>query len=128
MTSPGPIGEEAARLFEALGEWARTNVRPGAATDMGGQLWQGLAGGIADGSPACQLCPVCQLIAVLRSAKPETFNHLLEASTALTAALRSMMDTEGNHAHRGSHGGSVQRINLDPPANGSGQGRTAAPA
>jgi hypothetical protein len=96
MTTPGPLGEETARLVDALSEWARGHV--------GGEA------SIATGSAECKLCPVCQLLTVMRQARPETFAHLLEASAALTAALRSVVE---GHAHGDTSHGGVQRIDLD---------------
>jgi hypothetical protein len=98
--APGPLADEAARLVEALSDWARGHVGdiPGAVSANVG------------GSPECRLCPFCQAIALLRQARPETFAHLLEASTALTAALRSVVDSSG--AGRHPHSG-VERIDLD---------------
>lgn len=84
----GPLAEEAAKLFEALSGWAEDHV---------------------GGSEECRVCPVCQLIAVLRQTKPETFGHLLEAATALTAAVRSVVPADAG-APRGRQ---VQRIDLD---------------
>jgi hypothetical protein len=105
---PGPVGEEAAKLIEALGEWARGAAAGAAGAHPDDDAGQG---GISDGSPACRLCPLCQLIAVLRQARPETFSHLLDASAALTAALRSAVDhADSESRHRG-----VERIDLDPP-------------
>lgn len=95
MTTPGPVAEEAAKLVEALSEWAR-----GAA---GGEL------PLATGSAECSLCPVCQLLAVLRRTKPETFVHLAEASTSLVAALRTVVEAHGG----GGSADTVQRIDLD---------------
>jgi hypothetical protein len=94
--APGPLAEEAARLVEALGEWAR-----GAMTD-------GAAG--AGHAPECQLCPFCQLLAVARRTQPETFNHLADASASVVAALRTVLEARehGNGRHRG-----VERIDLD---------------
>jgi hypothetical protein len=99
--APGPLAEEAARLVEALSDWARTHT---------GDL-PGAVGAQVGGSAECRLCPVCQMIALMRQARPETFGHLLDASTALTAALRSMVETHS--AHRPQSG--VERINLDDP-------------
>jgi hypothetical protein len=98
-TAPGPLAEEAARLVEALSDWAK-----GQAGDLPGT---------AEPAPECRLCPFCQALALVRQAKPETFAHLLDASAALTAALRSMVET---HAH-GAGAGGVERIVLDdePP-------------
>lgn len=124
----GTVGEEAAKLFEALGAWARgaaagrgapDGERPGAGgwspadlEAMLRQLTDHVNAGVSDGSPACRLCPVCQLIAVLRQTRPETFAHLLDASAALTAALRSVVDASGGGNGRAS---GVQKIDLDPP-------------
>jgi hypothetical protein len=98
--TPGPLADEAARLVDALSDWARGHVGdlPGAVSAHVG------------GSPECKLCPFCQALGLLRQARPETFVHLLEASTALTAALRSIVDGAG--AGRPGAGG-VERIDLD---------------
>jgi hypothetical protein len=90
----GPLSEEATRLVEALSDWARGRLGPSAAS----------VGTAAE----CSLCPICQLLSLVRQAKPETFAHLLDASAALTAALRSVVDTHASHTGNG-----MQRINLD---------------
>jgi hypothetical protein len=91
----GPLSEEATRLVEALSEWARGRIGPSAAS----------VGNAAE----CALCPICQLLSVLRHAKPETFAHLLDASAALTAAMRSIVEV---HASPPGHGG-MERIDID---------------
>ena len=104
--APGPLAEEAARLVEALSDWARTH-----SGDIPGAVGSAVGGSSQFGaSTECRLCPFCQAIALLRQARPETFTHLLEASTAFTAALRSMVETHGQHSR--SHNG-VERIDLD---------------
>jgi hypothetical protein len=96
VTTPtGPLAEEAARLVEALAEWTRDHVGP--------QV-------VATGSAECALCPFCQLIGVLRHTQPETFGHLVDASTSLTLALHSVIDGYGRRAS-GPTG--IQRIDLD---------------
>jgi len=107
MTSPapGPLAEEAARLVEALSDWARTH-----SGDLPGAVGNAVGGATQFGASAeCRLCPVCQAIALLRQTRPETFAHLLDASAALTAALRSVVETHGGH--RPSSG--FERIDLD---------------
>ena len=91
----GPLAEEATRLIEALSEWARGRLGPGA--------------GSVGTSAECALCPFCQMLSLVRQAKPETFAHLLDASAALTAALRSVVDAHPAHP---AHGG-MERIDLD---------------
>ena len=104
-SSPGPLADEAARLVEALADWAREHGAP-AAGDLSAHV---------GGSEECRLCPFCQALALVRSARPETFEHLLDAAAALTAAVRSVAETG-----RRSNGSSVTRIDLDdesePPA------------
>lgn len=93
---PGPLAEEAARLVEAIGEWARGAV---------GEPLQGVGEGAE-----CQICPLCQLLALARRTQPETFGHLVDAATSMMAALRSVVDQHGHHER--SDGG-VQRIDLE---------------
>lgn len=76
-SSNEPLGgpaAEARRLVEALGEWASTRL--GAADEH-----------IATGSPECQVCPVCQLIAALRGDRSEALARLNEAWTAFLGVL-----------------------------------------
>ena len=102
-TAPGPLGEEAARLVEALSEWAR-----GHAGEMP----------IATGSAECRMCPVCQLLTLMRHTRPETFAHLVDATAALAAAARSVVES---HQHGGSERAGVERIDLDDDVGGAGR-------
>lgn len=95
-SAPGPLAEEAARLVEALGDWAR------------GAVGDPLAG-VGDG-PECQVCPVCQVLALVRRTQPETFAHLVDAATSMMAALRSVVDHHDQHGHAD---GGVERITLE---------------
>jgi hypothetical protein len=97
-TAPGPLAEEAARLVEAIGEWARSNV---------GEV------PVAGDAAECQVCPFCQGLALLRRTQPETFGHLADASASLIAALRTVVERHDGPAH--SRGG-VQHIDLDGTA------------
>lgn len=104
-TSPGPLAEEAARLVEAITEWARGTV---------GEV-SFPAGGAG---PECQVCPVCQLLALLRRTQPETFGHLADASASMVAALRSVVE---RHDHGASRGSGVERIDLDDTTRPDGE-------
>jgi hypothetical protein len=97
-TTPGPLAEEAARLVEAIGEWARTSV---------GDV------PVAGDTAECQVCPFCQALALLRRTQPETFGHLADASASLVAALRTVVERPG---HSGRARGGVQHIDLDGTA------------
>ena len=52
---------------------------------------------IANGSASCQVCPVCQTIAFVRSTSPEVREHLTASATALTAAARGLVDAVVAH-------------------------------
>jgi hypothetical protein len=104
VTEPvGPLAEEAARLLEALQAWVRTAAGRGLDTDQ-----------VATGSAECRLCPFCALLSLLRSSRPETFEHLLDASGSLLAAVRSAIEThEQQWADRTR---TVQHIDVTEPA------------
>jgi hypothetical protein len=92
---------------EAITEWARGTVGDVTLPSVGN-------------GPECQICPVCQLLALLRRTQPETFGHLADASASMVAALRSVIDRQ-DHAR---HSGGVERIDLDhnegPPDDAAG--------
>jgi len=104
-TPPGPLAEEAARLVEAITEWARGAVGDVSMPSM-------------SNGPECQICPICQLLALVRRTQPETFGHLADASASMVAALRTVID---RHDHGGRRHSGVERIDLDdrdPAADG----------
>lgn len=103
-SNPGPLAEEAARLVEAIAEWARGAVGDVSMPSMGG-------------GSECQVCPVCQLLALLRNTQPETFGHLADASASMVAALRSVVE---RHDHQGAGKSGVERIDLDDTAGSAG--------
>jgi hypothetical protein len=70
----GSAAEEATRLLTAVQEWARARFD---------------SEHLATGGAECQVCPVCQGIALLRHVKPETAEHLLDAAASFVAAMKS---------------------------------------
>ncbi len=78
----GSAAEEAAHLFAAVQDWARTR---------GAGLLD--SEHLASGGAECSVCPVCQGIAALRQVKPETVEHLLDAAASVVAALRTAVVT-----------------------------------
>lgn len=74
----GTAAEEAARLFAAVEDWARTRAGGCVGPEH-----------LATGAPECTVCPICQGVALLRQVSPETVEHLLDAAASLVAALRS---------------------------------------
>ena len=96
----GSAAEEAARLFAAAEQWLRAR--------SGGHL-----DGLATGAPECSACPVCQGIAAVKQVRPETVEHLLDATASFVAALRS---TVSGHVAPGGPGSArrpdVQHIDV----------------
>ena len=80
----GSAAEEAARLLAAAEEWCA----PARSTGLTA---------LATGAPECSVCPLCQAVSAVRSVKPETVEHLLDAAASLVAALRT---TAAHTAHR----------------------------
>lgn len=85
MTDPhGTIGDEAAKLLDAVQDWARRSF--------------GDSAHIATGAPECTWCPVCQLIAVLRGDRPDISDKVADATASVVAALRAVVDAAANPA------------------------------
>jgi hypothetical protein len=106
---PGPLGEEAARLVDAMSQWL------GAQWARGGHDVP-----LATGSAECRVCPVCQVLSVVRQTRPEVFGHLADATSSFVAAVRTAVDAHAEHgAGQGANGhgangrGGVERIDLD---------------
>lgn len=94
----GTLAEEAARLLEAVQEWAGRAVGDG--VPLSGE------------DPECRVCPVCMMLRAVRGVRPETVEHLVEATGSLAAALRSMVDPGAHHEHPRPQPGPVQRIDI----------------
>jgi hypothetical protein len=97
---PGPLGEEAVRLVEAMSQWLSAQWARGGA-DLP----------LATGSAECRVCPVCQILSAVRHTRPEVFGHLTDATSSLVAALRTAVESHAAHPADGR--GGVERIDLD---------------
>jgi hypothetical protein len=101
----GSVGEEAAKLLAALQDWAKEHVSDYSrtASEFGSSY-------IADGSAACRICPLCQLIAFVRGVNPESLEQLGHAAGSMLDALADLVDA----AHRSDarRGSPVERIDL----------------
>jgi hypothetical protein len=113
------VAEETARFVEALGGWAEGLRAHDGANDAGdgpahgqradreradqeraderqagtphtGRCEHCGASSRAGEAMACQLCPVCQGIALLRTVRPETVERLADLAAALSGALRDI--------------------------------------
>ena len=100
MNNVGSAAEEAAKLFSAMEDWARTRA---------GHLFD--EEHLATGSPECQYCPVCQGIGLLRHVRPEAVEHLLDATASFVAALRTAVATPESEPGR-RPASTVQHIDI----------------
>lgn len=129
----GSVAEEAARLLDALGGWAATAgyaAPPGGTAEASGDQAnepadQGAAPEEHDAghcptcgadrrtgeAVACQLCPVCQGIALLRSVRPETVDRLADLAAAVAQSLREMAE---HRRHSGAGGGDAAPRHTQP--------------
>jgi len=98
----GTVGEEAAKLFGALSDWAKDHM---------GDPLGGLDGHLATGAPECSYCPVCKTVHVLRQTSPEVRAQLTTAATSLLQAAAGLMATAVPDDRARS--GGVEHIDLD---------------
>jgi hypothetical protein len=105
----GGTGEEpsAAPAYGDPPPGARDDSPPGARDDAPGGARGGAGrcehcGGVTGVGRAasCQVCPVCQGIALLRTVRPETVDRLADLAGAVAATLRDV----AAHVRTGSHG------------------------
>jgi hypothetical protein len=93
----GSVGEEAAKLFSALQDWARESAEADHAhTSAGGA--------------ECTWCPVCRAAQLVRQTSPEVKAHLAVAASSLLQAASGLLAAAQppSPPDRG-----VQRIHLD---------------
>jgi hypothetical protein len=112
----GSVGEEAAKLLNALNDWAKesgaSHVQSAASATEGllGSL-RNIDEHVATGSPECRYCPVCQAITLVRSTSPEVRAHLSSAASSLLQAAAGLLATGVPDASPRPTG--VERIDLD---------------
>lgn len=111
----GSVADEAAKLVQALSDWAREHGE-GAGAGIGG-TFAGLAEMARDvdahvAGENCTYCPLCRLIGVVRATSPEVRAHLTSAASSLlqaaAGALATPVPREGG---RGAE--PVHKIDLD---------------
>lgn len=101
----GSVSEEAAKLLAALQGWTKEHV-----TDYSRTAGGLGASHIADGSAACKICPLCQLIAFVRGINPESLEQLTHAAGSMLSALTGLVDAAQRSDSR--RGAPVQKIHL----------------
>ena len=95
----GSFADESARLLSAFREWAAKSHD--AANSAAGERDSGARTGEGHG-PECTYCPICQGLALLRGAKPEVAEHLVEALSSLAAAVTALLPHDSAPADRRS--------------------------
>jgi len=116
----GSVGEEAEKLAAAvqdwLGEWRSGGGGFGGfggfgATARGGDVWAEATATPSDGAE-CRICPICQGLRVLRSTRPEVFEHLSDAAASVAAALRELLGDSVSGGTPRDRPPDVERIDL----------------
>lgn len=140
----GSAAEEAAKLFGALGDWAKERSARDLGADAGsavaGSLAGSLAAGLASlgahaaraaselnrdldahlatGAPECTYCPICRTVHVVREAGPEVRAHLASAAASLMQAAASVLDAAASSGSSRRRSGQVETIDLADGADG----------
>lgn len=113
----GSVGEEAAKLFGALSDWAR---------DHGADVGHGLSGlasqaaaaardvgeHVDTGAEECRWCPVCRTVHAVREASPEVRAHLGVAAAALMQAAAGVLAAAARAGEDRPDRGGVEHIDL----------------
>ena len=123
----GSVGDEAAKLLGALGDWARDHG-PGQGQGEGlGHGWgEAFSEHLANGAPECTWCPVCRTVHVLREASPEVRAHLGVAAASLMQAAAGILASVAADQPR-HRPGPVEHIDLDDPDTGPDTGPDTDP-
>jgi hypothetical protein len=114
----GSVGEEAAKLFGAISDWAR---------DQGSDVGQGLGGlaghaaasvrelneHLSTGSAECTYCPICRAVHTIRETSPEVRTHLVTAASSLLQAAGALLATQTPTDAPPARSSGVERIDLD---------------
>ena len=107
----GSVGDEAAKLFGALADWAKDSST-GWAAQVDGHL--------ATGAAECQYCPICRTVHVLREASPEVRTQLVTAASTFLQAAAGILGSIGAEPGAGERPSPVQRIDLDDDGHDDG--------
>lgn len=112
----GSVGEEAAKLFGALSDWARhqdplADAGSNPDDDPVAEAVKNVGEHVATGREDCRHCPVCQVLQVARRTSPEVRAHLAAAASSLVQAAAGLLATQAQERQQPS---SVEKIDLDP--------------
>lgn len=100
----GSIAEEATRLVGALVDWAKSSN-----FSQAGEVISSLP--IATGSDECAICPVCQVLHIIKGQKPEVYDHLQSAALSMMLAAKAAFDAVNPAEEKPKPG--AERININ---------------
>jgi len=113
----GSVASEAAKLFEALQDWAKesgteyADATASAASGAASTL-RHLDEHLATGSPECTYCPLCRVISAVRDTSPEVRHHLRTAATTLLEAGAGLLATTVPRPEPAPRESPVEKIDL----------------
>jgi hypothetical protein len=127
----GSAAEEAAKLFGALGDWAKqhggdvaNNLAVGLTAGLAGlashaqsaaaDLGRDLDEHLATGAPECTYCPICRTVHIVREASPDVMAHLTSAAISLMQAASAVIAAAAASGSTSRRGPTVEKIDLDP--------------
>ena len=120
----GSVGEEAAKLFDALQDWVKESGpaggHPGGPAAGLGDQWRSVNEHMATGGQDCTYCPLCQVIHKVREASPEVRTHLAVATSSLLQAAATLLEARAPRPPAGES--QVTRIDLDDDEGPTDQG------
>ncbi len=111
----GSVAEEAAKLFGALGDWAKANAGSGAEGvghlgDAIGRAVHDVDEHLATGAAECRFCPLCRIVQAVRDTDPEVTAHLTAAAVSIMHAANGLLATA---VPREAAATGVEHIDLD---------------
>jgi hypothetical protein len=115
----GSVGEEAAKLFGALSDWAKgqgSDLGHGAADAAAGaaDAFRNVSEHVATGSADCTYCPICRVVHVVRETSPEVRTHLAVAGASLMQAAAALLASAvPDDTTSSAHDEGVEHIDLD---------------
>ncbi len=96
----GSVGDEAAKLLDALSGWAREQSGDRGSLAGLGDLAEHAAASFAEvnehlatGDAECTYCPICRTVHAIRRTSPEVRAHLTTAASSLLSAAAQLLAT-----------------------------------
>ena len=113
----GSVASEAAKLFEALQDWAKESGTEyadatGSAASGAASAFRHVDEHLANGSPECTYCPLCRVISAVRDTSPEVRQHLRTAATSLLEAGAGLLATTVPRPEPAPRESTVEKIDL----------------